>query len=492
MKLRATDFYTYYRPAECDLRVYLKHKGEKEAPPSPYEDVIRRLGERHEKSHLSTLGPAIDLGSLPFDERVTRTTEAMGRKTPIIYQAAFRATANLGGVDCEIVGDPDFLILADDGRYLVRDSKMSGRITEEDHPEILRQLGIYGWLFEQTTGRPCATLQVHSGTGDIVAVEYDGGKEALVILSHIVGVRQGAAPPYSPVGWSKCGTCGYRSICWTDAEKNRDVALVVGVDQGLARELRRRGVTTIDDLLAKLDEASLAEVQKPHGQKTQRVGKRASSIMRMARALATGKEILIELPIVPAHVNYVMFDLEGLPPHLDELGKIYLWGMQVFGKRPSEYLPACAGFGEDGDRHGWSDFLTKAEGIFRGYGDVPFVHWASYEKTHLDEYMARFGDRDNIAARVKKNLLDLLPIAQKSVALPLPSYSLKVVEGYVGFKRTQDEYGGDWSMAKYIEATETEDAKKRAEVMDQILIYNKEDLEATWAVLQWLRSKTNH
>ena len=44
-------------------------------------------------------------------------------------------------------------------------------------------------------------------------------------------------------------------------------------------------------------------------------------------------------------------------------------------------------------------------------------------------------------------------------------------------------------MAKYIEATEMADEQRRQEVMDQILIYNKEDLEATWAVLHWLKLK---
>jgi predicted RecB family nuclease len=73
--------------------------------------------------------------------------------------------------------------------------------------------------------------------------------------------------------------------------------------------------------------------------------------------------------------------------------------------------------------------------------------------------------------------------------LPLPSYSLKVVEEYVGFKRTQDEYGGDWAMATFIEATETEDKAIRDELMGQILTYNEEDLGATWAVFEWLRSR---
>ena len=75
------------------------------------------------------------------------------------------------------------------------------------------------------------------------------------------------------------------------------------------------------------------------------------------------------------------------------------------------------------------------------------------------------------------------------MALPLPSYSLKVIEKYVGFKRTQDEYGGDWAMAKYVEATELGDSTEREKVIEEILTYNREDLEATWAVLKWLRSK---
>jgi len=44
-------------------------------------------------------------------------------------------------------------------------------------------------------------------------------------------------------------------------------------------------------------------------------------------------------------------------------------------------------------------------------------------------------------------------------------------------------------MAKFIEATETCDNERRRELMNAILDYNREDLEATWAVFAWLRSK---
>ena len=104
-------------------------------------------------------------------------------------------------------------------------------------------------------------------------------------------------------------------------------------------------------------------------------------------------------------------------------------------------------------------------------------------------YVGRFGDPYGIADRVLRNLLDLLPIARKSIILPLPSYSLKVVEEYVGFQRTQDEYGGSWAMAQFILATETNDETERDGLMAEILKYNEEDLAATWTVFEWLRSK---
>jgi len=46
-------------------------------------------------------------------------------------------------------------------------------------------------------------------------------------------------------------------------------------------------------------------------------------------------------------------------------------------------------------------------------------------------------------------------------------------------------------MATFVEATETNDEDKRKALMDKILAYNKEDLEATWAVFRWLESKVS-
>ena len=489
MQLSVSDIVSLYRPSLCENRLLRRERGEPESEPSAFDEVLHRLGLRHEREHLATLGTYLDLSTLSLPERFRRTADAIFNREPVLYQPAFQVTATFNGVQTEVVGIPDFLIWDGNG-YLIRDSKLSRRIDQENHPEILLQIGAYGWLYEQSTHATPKGLQVHSGTNEVVTIPYDGGVAALTELQRIAAIKSRMGDQYEPVGWSKCGSCGFGEQCWAAAGTNHDVALLIGVDQNLARTLHDQGICTWQDLLSKFDVQSLAELKRPWGARMQRVGRNAEGILRSAQALQNGKEIAISRPAIPQAANYVMFDLEGMPPHLTELDKTYLWGLQVYGDKPSEFMPAVAGFGPDGDREGWLAFLQIARQVFGQYGDVRFVHWAPYEKTYLTKYIDRYGDVDGIAARVKTNLLDLLPITQASVVLPRPSYSLKVVEEYVGFKRTQAEYGGDWAMAMFIEATETSDEDKRQQLMAEILRYNQEDLAATWAVFQWLRAKS--
>jgi uncharacterized protein len=264
--------------------------------------------------------------------------------------------------------------------------------------------------------------------------------------------------------------------------------MLPGVDQSLARALYEAGIGSIGALLGEFDAESLGEFTKQRGANEVRVGSSAHGILRSAASIAEQREQIIAPPDLPIDDSLVMFDLEGLPAHLDELEQIFLWGTQVFGRQPSAFQGALAGSGSGGDEMGWMEFLRHAAEIFDEYGDIPFVHWHHYERVKVNLYVERYGDHDGVATRVLDNLVDLLPIVQESVVLPLPSYSLKLVEKYVGYKRQIPEGRGDWAMAKYIESCEIEDAGERAKVMQEVLDYNREDLEATWAVFRWLRT----
>lgn len=489
IRLNASDIIALHRPSSCELRIFLRHAGEAQELPSEFEKVLGRLGMQHEQEHLQSLGAHADVSQADISERLRKTKDAAQASTPVIYQPTLQVNTVLNGVDVEVFGIPDFLIRDGNG-YVIRDAKLSRSISEDAHPEILLQVQLYGWLFEGVFGTPPKGLEVYSGKKEIALVPYDGGVAALKELETVLRLKRLEAEPYEPVGQSKCTGCGFQERCWSRAREHQDVSLLVDVDQGLARQLHSEGITTPVELLSNYDAQMLSELKRPRGDKMVRVGAAATKILLYAEALRSNTEQMLFAPNLPIGDNFVMLDLEGMPPQLNELDKIYLWGTQVFGSIPGLFKGAVAGFGPSGDSEGWQDFLAHCKATFETYGDISFVHWSSYEKTYLNKYIGRHGDTDGIGARIVANLLDLLPITKASMILPVPSYGLKTIEEYVGFKRTQDEYGGTWSMATFIEATETQDQAKRTELMDAILKYNEEDLQATWAVMEWLRSRT--
>ena len=123
MELHASDIVALYRPSLCENRILRRERGEPKSEPSAFDEVLRRLGIRHEREHLARLGPHLDLSPVPFPERFQRTAEAIFNREPVLYQPAFEVAVTLDGLQTAIVGVPDFLIWSNDG-YLIRDSKL--------------------------------------------------------------------------------------------------------------------------------------------------------------------------------------------------------------------------------------------------------------------------------------------------------------------------------------------------------------------------------
>ncbi len=488
MKLTTKNIYDLYSPSPCERRLFYRFIREEETPPGPFEEVIFMLGRRHEKNHVNSLAEYADVSKVLRRQQPEKTKQLIQNNTPVIYQGVLARDETINGSRVQIIGIPDIMIY-ENSSYIIRDCKLARNADEKKHPEIPAQLQVYGYLFERNTGKKPAKLEAFLGDSSIVEIPYDDGDSAIRILKTLVDTASLSDAPYSPVGWTKCLGCGFRGICWDVSVKNNDVALVYGVDRSLAKAFKDEGILTIEHLLNNYNEPSLRELKRPWGKSLRRVGSGAQGILLHAKAMKEKKNILLGKVDLPDNRNLVMFDIEGLPRYLDELEKIYLWGTQVYGEKPGAFTPAVSPITPAGDQEGWERFLLNCQRIFDEYGDIPFVHWANYEKTKMKLYMERHGDADGIALRVLGNLVDLLPLTKKAVILGEPSYSLKVVEQVANFKRTQDEFGGKWAMAKYIEAVETEDTNVRKEIIDKISKYNEEDLAATWAVFQWLKEQ---
>lgn len=110
VRLTASDLYTFFRPSKCEDRIYLKHVGMEEAPPGPYEQVLFRLGERHERSHLASFPEFVDLSGGTLEERAQRTKKEIQQRAPVLYQSVLRSSYELKSEMYEVLGQPDFLI----------------------------------------------------------------------------------------------------------------------------------------------------------------------------------------------------------------------------------------------------------------------------------------------------------------------------------------------------------------------------------------------
>ncbi len=558
VRFKATDVYDYYRPSRCARRVALRARGEKEtSTDSPFDELLRNLGLRHERAHLAALSGVVDLSSLTDStERERRTLAAIGAGATAIYQPRFRTRVSLDGEPCELVGEPDFLVNHPDGAgYVIRDSKLARKPTSGRHLAIPLQLQIYGLLYERAAGQRPRGLEIHAGAGDIVRVPYAGQAPVIEALSEHRRMRLASLEAYEPVGWTKCNGCGFHDRCWGEAVAAGDVALLTTVNQERARSLHARGISTIQALPDAIDDAAHFDFFW-EGETESRIRGFVPGLRRSAEAFLSGEPVVVAAPDLPDADDCVMLDLEGLPPYLDELEKIYLWGVKDYRGSSPRFLPALAGFGPDGDRAGWDQFLAICAALLAERPNLRFVHWGNYEQTRIRDYMERYGEKssaspiaghpegshleashseashseepgdeesrtrsapigdpapdlwlplaekparsfaakDLVAApsgtadRVLERLVDLLPVVKASVVLPLPSYGLKVVEKFVGFERRLTEYQGNLAMARYIEACETSDPGTREEIMKEILTYNEEDLDATRAVMEWLRT----
>lgn len=493
------DIVQYLKPSKCGLRVYLQMVDEPQGPPDPFDVVLSELTDAVVQEQVGDW--VDDLAGKTYYRyghpmrRINAARKGLREKRTVLFRPLLSCGRKVAGQYTYLDAQPDFLIREQDN-YVIRVCEGSRVIDEKTLPATYARLRYCAYVFEQQQGQAPLRLEI-VGPDGIIAVEPASFGQLSGWIDTVASFKRKNSAPWAPVGRTKCGACVFNQRCWGAATRAGDTAIVRGMDQGLSGYLRDRlNVRTVQQLLDRFDNdvPGLAAIERNWGNEKRKVGESvARSILVSARSLVAGKEILVQAPNIPASQRFVMFDLEGVPEKIDSQASIYLWGMQIFSERGADYVydAALSPFMPDGDRYGWQEFLRRAGNIFKQYGDVPFVHWGRYERERVEAYVKLYGDTDGVAARVLANLLDLHVILNDCIALPLASYGLKVVEKYVGYKRTQEEYGTSLSIQLYMRARAAT-GKEQARLMEQLLTYNHEDLEGTWAVFNWLRKRDWH
>jgi predicted RecB family nuclease len=177
---------------------------------------------------------------------------------------------------------------------------------------------------------------------------------------------------------------------------------------------------------------------------------------------------------------------------------VYLWGALVTGRSgraggPAGYHAFCS----------WDQLATDAEtGLFREFwqwlsqlrqeaaeaGLVfrAYCYNAAAETTQMRRIAAAAGLEDEVAALTgSEEWVDLLRVFESQL-LTGSSAGLKHVAALAGFAWDVPDPGGGESMIRYDEAVSAGDPRAARAARDWLLAYNRNDVEATYALREWL------
>ena len=410
------------------------------------------------------------------------TRAAMQDGADVVFQATL--------LDAPWYGFADFLVRVDgiasdlgDYAYEVRDTKLALHATSN----ALIQMAHYGLVVEQWQGVEPPSLRVWLGSGEEIEWSFEDAAPYLLEARDRYLVARETKPATEPEPCSACSLCRWAEHC-NEAWGPNDLTHVHKLTRIQRRGFRAAGIRTIEQLAVatqRPESMAAATFERLREQAQAQTGDTPFVLLRpqsRQRGLAR----------VPAsNSGDIYFDLEGDPfagvPTLD-----YLWAYcDVSGAYEHKWAHDT-----DAERAAFRWFLDILQAKDAAGGDWHVYHYNSYELTSLRRVAAAWPDAveqarlvEQVEDLIERRFVDLYFVIENSLRTQKGTTSLKLVEKLAGYDRSINAAAvgrADDSIKAYEHFILSEDAAKKAEILQGILEYNTHDVRATLAVHKWL------
>src|ERR671910_775167 len=404
----------------------------------PSGDLVRRLGDAHERAVLTEMRRSLDVAEIPRSDDLVAaeqlTLDAMKRGADVVYQATF--------FDGRWRGHADFLIRNDkrasdlgDWSYDVADTKLARHLKV---PALL-QMAVYAERLTRLQGVPPDRLTVILGTQERVSVPYvDVAAYARRTAADLEGWL--ADPPTTyPVRDDHCAICPWADQCRRRWRADDDLVLVPHLRRTQRERFRQAGIVTVDQLGAATD-AALASVSSV-GDVTKR--------------------------------------------NLAAQAREYLWGISDM----ADGFAVWWAHDPPAEKAAFEQVVDHLMAAWRRHPAMHVYHYAPYEPTVLKRLSQRYATRvDDVDALLRgERLVDLYAVVRRSVRVGTESYSIKELE------RLYDPTARNGAQVKSAGSSIVEYERWRAEDDDRILAaieaYNRDDCISTRRLRDWLEDR---
>lgn len=460
--------------AECPRRLWLRqYRADAAAPIAEHTQALRDRAGEHQRAVAARFpdreGP-LWTRSGSFTDAAARTRALLAStRRPLQNPAFLSADGRRSSVPDFVVWDGDALVVMDVRLALRPETRGDFALHMAHHRALVRD----------TLGREPDRYVVVNGRGEDVALTPAPEAAWSAAVREAESTLAATDEPGLLRAHSACRDCGFYDHCWDRAEAERRIEILPEVSSAHVADYHRLGVRTIPQLAA-LDPAHV-----PSGP-PEAVLRRA---VVAARAWNDDRAEWLRTPGLPAG-PLVWFDVEG-----DSRGEaaeipIYLWGFALDTGEPRPRVETVmAELAPGGDARAWEAFVARAQGILAREPGVRWVHWDASEPLWLRRYTQRHGAPEGFLEAMLAACFDLKRVLDRSVRLPLRSYSIKHVARWMGFAWRDPGTSAEWSTAAFQRASASEDPAERAALLRAIADYNEDDLLAMRTIWRWLEAQ---
>jgi len=494
--ITASKLYDYI---QCPHKVWRDVYGpqdEKIQETNPFVELLWNKGVLHEEKVIASLGEYLDLSDGTLDERFEKTVEALKNKIPLIYQGVLKHG--------NLLGAPDLLKLMPDGSYMPIDIKsgsaFEGGSEDEDsevegkpklhyasqlclYNELLKKLGFAehdnGKIIDIHHNEVTYNLTAPKGVRD-KSTWWENYERIKTDVGLLLEDKTHNKPSYS----SKCKLCAWYKSCKSWCLEKNDLTYTFDLGRSIRDRLNEDlFIDNLNDLLTVDIPAAMKqkEAEKKAGNKTflYRV-----SDNTLAKAIERARiSIITKTPVVYGEIEFpkvsfeLFFDIEDDPTQ----EFVYLHGVYERHNGEERFLDFTAKeISSSEEKEAWAEFWEYIDSLPQD--DFAVYYYSHHEKTTYKKMQKLYPEVVS-AEKVEEffdnpNVIDLYKIVRSQTNWPLPSYSLKEIAVYLGFKWRDETPSGALSIQWFNEYLEKRDPK----MLERILLYNEDDCKATMVI----------
>ncbi len=306
-------------------------------------------------------------------------------------------------------------------------------------------------------------------------------------------------PPPLVSDRKKCTLCSWRGACDRVAAAEGHLSEVSGIGGRRRELLLALGITSLGQLAA-ADPDRLAEDLAEHGEQHREV---APKLVAQARVQSEGHPRRTEadpspaLPELAEAPGVLLYDIESDPDARDD----FLHGLVRLERGADGRWPAAPAPGESLgtyqplmalQEHGEARLWQRLSSLLARYPGWPVLHYGETESIALLRLAERQGASERERERLRARLVDVHQRLRRHWLLPVNSYGLKAVAGWLGFTWSQKGVDGARCLLWWRQWREGSGGPRRPgrralnRKLQRIFRYNQDDSLATWTVVRWL------